>query len=86
MFGVKTVAHHAGLMERMAERVGADLGDAVAEHRLSASDYRTAVIRCTTCDASDECGHWMDCHAHAEGAPAYCRNRDLLERLSHAKA
>ena len=73
-------------MERMAETVGADLGDAVAKHRLSASDYRTAVIRCTTCDASDECRHWMDSQAHAEGAPAYCRNRDLLERLSHAEA
>jgi len=86
MFGVKTVAHHAGLVERMAETVGAGLGDAIADHRLSASEYRTAVIRCTTCDASEECPHWMDSHAHAEGAPAYCRNSDLLDRLSHAEA
>ena len=73
MFGVKKVAHHAGLMEQMADTVGADLREAVADHRLSAADYRTAVIRCTTCEGAEE-------------APAYCRNRDLLERLSNAKA
>ena len=33
MFGVKTVAHHAGLVERMAETVGAGLGDAVDVRR-----------------------------------------------------
>jgi hypothetical protein len=86
MFGVKKVAHHAGLMEQMADTVGADLREAVADHRLSAADYRTAVIRCTTCEAAEECPSWMDSHAGAEVAPAYCRNRDLLERLSHAKA
>ena len=86
MFGVKTIAHHAGFMERMAETVGADLGDAIADHRLSAADDFTAVIPCTTCDASEECSHWMDSHAHAEGPPAYCRNNDLLEQLSRAEA
>lgn len=86
MFGVKTVAHHAGLMEAMAETVGSDLGDAIADHRLSASDYRTAVMRCTTCEASEECPHWAESHAGAEATPAYCRNRDLLERLSRAEA
>ena len=86
MFWVKTDAHHADLVEWMAGTVGAELGDAVADHRLSASDYRMAVIRCTTCDASEECRLWMDSHAHAEGAPSYCRNRDLLERLSYAEA
>ena len=86
MFGVKTIAHHAGFMERMAETVGADLGDAIADHRLSAADNCTAAIRCTTCDASEECSHWMDSHAHAEGPPAYCRNNDILEQLSRAEA
>ena len=86
MFWVKTDAHHADLMKRMAETVGAELGDAVANHRLSASGHCTAVIRCTTCDASEECPHGMDSHAHPEGPPAYCRNRGLLERLSHAEA
>jgi hypothetical protein len=28
MFGVKKVAHHAGLMEQMADTVGADLREA----------------------------------------------------------
>jgi len=86
MFGVKTVAHHAGLMEQMADTVGADLGDAIADHRLSAADYRTAVIRCTTCEAAGECPSWMESHAQAEEAPAYCRIHDLLERLSQTKA
>ena len=57
MFGVKKVAHHAGLMEQMADTVGADLREAVADHRLSAADYRTAVIRCTTCEGAEECAH-----------------------------
>ncbi len=86
MFGVKTIAHHAGLMERMADTVGADLREAIADHRLSAAEYRTAVIRCTTCDGAEECPHWIDSHAHAERAPAYCQNRDLLERISPAEA
>ena len=86
MFWVKTDAHHADLVEWMAGTVRAELGDAVANHRLSASGHCTAAIRCTTCDASEECRLWMDSHAHPEGPPAYCRNRDFLERLSHAEA
>lgn len=38
MFGIKTIDHHAGFMERMAETAGGDLGDAIADHRLSAAD------------------------------------------------
>jgi hypothetical protein len=75
--------HHAGLVNRMAETVGADLGDAIIAGTLSGQGLRAAVMSCCACDSTDACQDWLAAHADgAAEAPCYCRNRDLLAGLS----
>ncbi len=69
-------------MARMATRVGADMGIAFREGRLSPEDLSSAITRCHGCTSTDECDAWLA--AHPEGAdrpPGYCRNADLLGDL-----
>lgn len=77
---------HADLMQRMADTVGADLGQAMQDGRLSAEGLRSAVLRCTSCDSVGACEHWLEAQEAGtiDAAPGYCRNADLLERLQHA--
>ncbi len=73
---------HAGLMNRMADTVGANLGDALARGDLSAIELRNAVVRCTGCEGAGDCGQWLDDHgAGAADTPSYCRNHEMLDRL-----
>jgi hypothetical protein len=74
---------HADLVNRMAETVGADLGDAAIRGQIRPEEMRSAVLRCTACDSVEECGHWLDDHAEgAAAAPGYCRNKATLDRLA----
>lgn len=74
---------HADLMHRMADAVQADLTDALVKGRLSAPELRNAVMACTGCEGSDECRTWLEVHQDgAADTPSWCRNRDLLMRLS----
>ena len=80
---LKRLDERADLMNRMAETVGANLGDAVIDGRLDATGVRSALVACARCNAAEECVHWMD--EHADGAahpPGYCRNSALLDRLA----
>lgn len=90
MFGAKTINRHSALMNRMAETLGVDLTAAIAEGRLPAEGWREAVVRCTGCSDPEACQHWLSQHAADEqapdGAPGYCRNRDLLDSLRTALA
>ncbi len=70
------MARRLGLMDRMAEKLGADL------HGQSPATYRTAALRCANCGDADACNGWLDRHDHADAAPGYCRNKDLLESLA----
>lgn len=79
---MQKIDRHANLMHRMAETVGADLGDALVSGRLSGQQVRSAVIRCSGCAHADECVGWLGDHAGgAEAAPSFCRNAGLLARL-----
>lgn len=40
---------HSGLMGRMADTVGANLGNALARGDLSGQELRNAVVQCTGC-------------------------------------
>lgn len=90
MFGAKTINRHAALMNRMAETLGVDLTEAIADGRLPAEAWREAVVRCTGCSDPEGCQHWLAEHAEDEPAPAaapgYCRNRDLMQSLRLALA
>lgn len=82
MLGSKKLAHHSDLMTRMADTVGADLADAMAEGRIDAEMLRAATISCAGCDDATECPSWLDDHATgAEAPPGYCRNRNLMLAL-----
>ena len=70
------IGRRLGLMDRMAETVGADVR---AEGPVV---YREAVMRCAQCGSPESCKGWLDRHESAEAAPSYCRNKDLLEALA----
>ena len=74
---------HAGLMGRMAETVGADVGSALALGALSGEQLRGSVLRCTTCGATRVCEEWLERHEGdcSEPVPEFCLNAALLERL-----
>ena len=75
-------SRHSDLMQRMADTVGVDMGDAILHGRLSGPDLRSAVVSCMACEGGAECGDWLDNHAAgAQTTPAYCRNQAMLMRL-----
>ena len=77
------IDRHSALFQRMADTVHADLGDAMLNGRIDGQGVRAAVFQCMNCDSADECPGWMDAHAEsATEAPEYCRNRQLLNRLT----
>lgn len=80
---VKRIDHHANLFQNMAETVHADLGEALLDGKIDGQGLRGAVFQCMTCDSSEQCPDWMEAHAEgADSAPEYCRNRQLLKRLT----
>jgi len=90
MFGLKTLNRHAALMNRMAQVLGVDLTDAMAQGRLSGEEWRGAVVRCASCDDPTACIHWLSeqeppeehgGEATADVAPHYCNNREMMARL-----
>lgn len=77
-----SIADSADLMNGMAERLGADLAEAVArDPENEAAKYRTMVMRCSHCTDRDACAELQGSHAHLGGAPGYCRNKAVLEQL-----
>ena len=83
MVGPKKLAHHAHLVERMGQAVGADLGEALAAGRIGAETVRTAVLRCTGCESAGPCADWLaDPQSSHDHAPGYCRNASLFAALS----
>jgi len=83
MFGMKTLDRHAELTRKMAESLDLDIGKSMLDGKLSALEYRGAVVSCTQCSNPDDCETWLEAHGDgAEAPPAYCRNKALLARLS----
>lgn len=78
------IDHRAGVMTRMADTLGVDFATTIAQAPEAVREYRQAVMRCASCNHESECMAWMDSHAHAEAAPDYCRNKDILEGLAKA--
>jgi hypothetical protein len=69
-------------MARMATLVGADMGNAFRDGRLSPEDLSSAITRCHGCTEADECDAWLEAHPDsADRPPGYCRNADLFDDL-----
>ncbi len=81
---IDRIDRHANLVNRMADTVGADMGDALLDGRVRAQELRSAVLRCTRCDHVEKCVPWLGAHAEsgARSAPEYCSNRRLLSRVT----
>ncbi|MDR9483864.1 MULTISPECIES: DUF6455 family protein [Sediminimonas] len=77
-----TLSRRADVMGQMARSLGVDFGERIAHDSESASEYRAAVFRCASCTHEVECLSWMNGHKDAKEAPKYCKNKDLLDRLS----
>lgn len=73
---------HFWLTIGMSKAVGADLGDAMRDDRISHQTYAQIINRCRSCDDPEGCKLWLETHAKAKAAPDYCRNRDVLADLS----
>jgi len=73
--------HHAGLVDRMAERAGVDLEEEVLRGRLETGAISDIVLKCTACNSSDDCAEFLDSHSNQGSLPAYCRNARLFEKL-----
>lgn len=41
-----------------------------------------AVDRCRACGHQDDCAEWLGANDNPPEPPVYCRNRDLIARLS----
>ncbi len=74
-------ARTACLMTGMADHIGADLGAALADGRLSQDEHMAMVAQCRDCTKPDACILWMIDHDHAEAAPDYCLNGERLGTL-----
>lgn len=82
MLSQATLKRHAGLVDRMATRVGIDLEDAALRGEISISEIDDAVLRCTGCTQADTCANLLDSPAgHDAAAPDYCRNGEVFAAL-----
>lgn len=82
MLSQATLKRHAGLVDRMATRVGIDLEDAALRGEISISEIDDAVLRCTGCTQADTCAHLLDSPAAQDAAaPDYCRNGEVFAAL-----
>lgn len=73
----------------MAEALGVDLTDALAQGVLAGEDWRDAVLRCTCCEDPEACLAWLGARNGALPAPAgpeICRNTAMFDDLRHEAA
>jgi len=86
MTDIKTLKHHAALVDRMADTVGVDMQDAVLDGRLPFDAIAEAVLQCTGCSDPNHCAAWLDNTPSSDRTPGYCRNADLLLGLKQETA
>ncbi|MDK3074149.1 DUF6455 family protein [Sedimentitalea sp. JM2-8] len=70
------------LVNGMAGRLGADLGDLIASNPdLQGPKYRGMVLRCSSCSDQDACTELQAGCDTLQHAPDYCVNKDVLETV-----
>ncbi len=81
---IDRIDRHANLVNRMADTVGADMGQALLDGRVTPQDLRGAVLRCARCEHVGKCVSWLGRHdaTGADATPAYCSNRRLMARVT----
>ncbi|MCG7519360.1 DUF6455 family protein [Ruegeria sp. Ofav3-42] len=84
MPGKDTLKRHAELVDNMATRVGVDLEDAAISGKVTIDEISEAVIRCSACSNPDHCEGLLAEPDHDGKTPEYCKNKELLDRLTSA--
>lgn len=75
---------HADLVDRMADRLGVDLEEAVLRGQMELDELSDAVVRCSGCQNPDNCEYILD-NSIGTGTPAYCRNTALFTKLENSR-
>lgn len=74
------LARNTELMQKMFARIGID--DWFGQNPHGPEVLRRAALRCGTCTDDAACAQWLETHDHASHPPEFCRNRNLIERIS----
>ncbi|MES0824486.1 DUF6455 family protein [Ruegeria sp. SCP11] len=77
----ETLKHHAGLVDRMATKLGVDLQQSAIDGDVLFDELTDAVLRCTDCPNPKHCQNFLVQSAQVDRAPEYCRNQELLGKL-----
>ena len=71
----------ADLVTGMSDRLGVDFRAAVLRNPdRAAQDYRSMVLRCSSCTDQVDCAERQANATSFDAAPEYCLNKDILER------
>jgi hypothetical protein len=82
MIAIQNFAAHSKRVQRMAESVGVDLGQAILNGKLRGFPITDIVFRCSRCAEKTTCDAWLDRQVAAvEQTPDFCRNKQLLDGL-----
>ncbi|PSL21939.1 DUF6455 family protein [Shimia abyssi] len=85
MFDLIKARRHAGLFDNAARKSGVDLQEAAIAGAIPVDCIGIGVTRCMACSKPDVCESWLqDAGGQDAGPPEFCRNRDMLRRLSKA--
>jgi|AVFP01.1.fsa_nt_gi hypothetical protein len=83
MANAAAYAKHADLVARMAAVQGADLDEAQMRGEIDPETLHDVVLSCSACTDPEACREWMAARDDgAGGTPDYCRNADLMGRIS----
>jgi hypothetical protein len=69
------------LMQRMMEKLG--VYGRLTQLPGHAGVEERAAERCGKCGHEEECAGWLAANENPQEPPEFCRNRDLIARLSH---
>jgi hypothetical protein len=75
---IQKLSGAAGRMSRMLRLTGAAKGLASLEE----ASFRSAQMRCLSCQDTEACEKFLAEAAPGSPPPAYCKNKELIERLS----
>lgn len=81
MQSIKTLKHHAELVDTMASKLAVDLQEQALRGNISVSEIDDAVLTCTACSNPDACQKFLVQDGKADATPSYCRNTELFEEL-----
>lgn len=77
------LAEHSDLMTRMAERAGADIGQALLDGRVAATEYRDRIVRCSNCEKVAACRRLLQATwIEPPEIPDYCANREFIHAVT----